>query len=392
MNKTPIQWTWDVDEAGNLIPMSGSTWNPLLGCREVSAGCRNCYAARLIGTRFSKNPKLPMYHDIATTAANGHPHFTGNRRMVPDRLDEPLRARKGRKVFVCDMGDLFFEGHPFESIAAVFGVIAAAPQHTFQVLTKRPERAAEFFAWVGSYLSTPGAGVGATVHPFAVCTRAAQEYMPGRRELSAEANYARRPVGGSLPWPLPNVWIGTSVEDQASADKRIPHLLRVPAVVRFLSMEPLLGPVDLDEWICPTALGRGMAHRETREARGEPGHEAAYRVGGDIKEAWACETCDVRDTGGKGLHWVIVGGESGPKARPFDLAWARAIMKQADDAGCAVFLKQLGAHPFVEVHGVHAERIRPPRVRDSHGGDPAEWPADLRVRRFPSPTRSGGSP
>lgn len=376
MNKTPIQWTWDTAPDGTLIPMSGSTWNPILGCKEVSAGCRNCYAARLIGTRFSKNPKLPMYHDIATTAANGHPHFTGNRRMVADRLDEPLRTRKGRKVFVNDMGDLFFEGHPFEDIAAVFGVMAASPQHTFQVLTKRPERAAEFFAWVAARIKADAAkGVPRRMLAEAgVC-----------HEAAMNAGVSETRMGPRCPpWPLPNVWIGTSVEDQNAADKRIPHLLRVPAVVRFLSMEPLLGPVDLDEWICPTALGRGMAHRETREARGEPGHEAAYRVGGDIKEAWACETCDVRDTGGKGLHWLILGGESGPKARPFDLAWARSLLKQADDAGVAVFMKQLGAHPFVEVHGVHTERIRPPRVRDSHGGVEAEWPADLQVRRaFP---------
>ena len=364
MNKTPIQWTWDTAPDGTLIPMSGSTWNPILGCKEVSAGCRECYAARLIGTRFSKNPKLPMYHDIATTAANGHPHFTGNRRMVPDRLDEPLRARKGRKVFVNDMGDLFFEGHPFEDIAAVFGVMAAAKQHTFQVLTKRPERAAEFFAWVAARIEADAAkGV-----PHRMLAEAGVCH-----EAAMHAGVSETRMGPRCPpWPLPNVWIGTSVEDQASADKRIPHLLRVPAVVRFLSMEPLLGPVDLRRILWPDKGG----HRVDVLRFGY--WETERNTGGFVNHS------DMHTMFGRPIQWIIVGGESGPKARPFDLAWARSLMEQADGTDCAVFMKQLGARPFVEVHGVHAERIRPPRVRDSHGGVEAEWPADLQGRRaFP---------
>lgn len=368
MNKTPIQWTWAQNQDGTLIPMSGSTWNPLLGCKEVSAGCAGCYAARLIGTRFAKNPKLPMYHDIATVGANGHPHFTGARRMMADRLDEPLRARKGRKVFVCDMGDLFYEGHPFEDIAAVFGVMAASPQHTFQVLTKRPERAVEFFAWVES-------------KSIGMLTRDTWPNMTIALAAMAALGQQRIwTVPSEQPWPLPNVWIGTSVEDQPAADKRIPRLLRVPTVVRFLSMEPLLGPVDLTD-VCIEAIGVV-----------------------DHIDALHCDVDPEDDQfGGATIDWLIIGGESGPKARPHDLAWARSIIAQADEAGVPVFMKQLGARPYdsqkgVEVFPGEARALAQShphhlcsagltvQLRDSHGGDETEWPADLRGRRaFPRP-------
>lgn len=339
LNWTPIQWTWATGPDGQLIPMSGSTWNPILGCKEVSPGCANCYSARLIGVRFSRNPSLPMYHDIATTGVNGHPHFTGARRMMTSRLDEPLRARKGRKVFVNDMGDLFFEGHPFEDIARVFAVMALAQQHTFQVLTKRPERAAEFL----------------------------REWAAGGRHVWTAAQGIKMPRGQDKPapgWPLPNVWIGTSVEDQASADKRITHLLRVPAVVRFLSMEPLLGPVDLGKMLaCKECLGEG---------------ECNY----DLAGAWLdCRACGGRGTG---IDWAIVGGESGPRARPFDLAWARSLRDQCRAAGTAFFFKQAGANPRESIYKDGAFRhTANVSLDDPHGGDMSEWPYDLRVREMP---------
>lgn len=319
LNWTPIQWTWAQGEDGQLIPMSGSTWNPILGCKETSPGCANCYSARLIGVRFSKNPSLPMYHDIATTGANGHPHFTGVRRMMPSRLDEPLRTRKGRKVFVNDMGDLFFEGHPFEDIARVFAVMALAQQHTFQVLTKRPERAAEFL----------------------------REWAAGGRHVWTAAQGIKMPRGQDKPapgWPLPNVWIGTSVENRAVLH-RVDTLRGVPAAVRFLSIEPLLedlGTLDLT-----------------------------------------------------GIAWAIVGGESGQKARGFDLAWARSIRDQCRAAGTAFFFKQAGAKPRESVYregapvmsGVGEGKVYQHTANvsldDPHGGDLSELPFDLRVREFP---------
>lgn len=338
LNWTPIQWTWAMGPDGQLIPMSGSTWNPILGCKETSPGCANCYSARLIGVRFSRNPSLPMYHDIATTGANGHPHFTGARRMMPSRLDEPLRARKGRKIFVNDMGDLFFEGHPFEDIAAVFGVMASARQHTFQVLTKRPDRVVEFFSWIQAKLDACAArGVPrAMLAEAGVCHEAA---------MDAGVNETRMgPI--CPPWPLPNVWIGTSVENRAVLH-RIDTLRTIPAAVRFLSVEPLLedlGTVDLT-----------------------------------------------------GIHLVIVGGESGKKARTFDLAWARSLRDQCRAAGVAFFFKQAGAKPVESIYsrgasvmalGVEARvylHTANVSLDDPHGGDLSELPFDLRGREFPEP-------
>lgn len=334
MNHTPIQWTWARGADGNLIPMSGSTWNPALGCRRVSAGCEHCFAERLIAVRFSKNPKLPMYHDIARVNAHGDPRFTGAHRLLPDRLDEPLRARKGRKVFVCDMGDLFFEGHPFEEIAAVWGVMAAAPQHTFQVLTKRPERALEFFAWLEDMARKAARGA-----DYGDITRLCWDAALDKKVESGRRGY---PIP-KAPWPLPNVHIGVSVEDQAAADKRIPLLLQIPAALHFLSCEPLLGALDLLSWLPP----RGPA---------VPGRPDQALIG-----------------------WAIAGGESGTGARHCDLAWLRSLRDQCKAAGVPWFCKQLGANARERVHGVLTERW----TRNKHGGDMAEWPEDLRIMETP---------
>ncbi|HEY8946587.1 MAG TPA: DUF5131 family protein [Polyangiaceae bacterium] len=354
--------------------MSGSTWNPLLGCKEVSPGCKNCYSARLIGTRFSKNPKLPMYHDIATTAANGHPHFTGTRRMVPDRLDEPLRTRKGRKVFVNDMGDLFYEGHPFEDIAAVFGVMAAAKQHTFQVLTKRPERAVEFFAWIETEAKRE-----------ALAEPKGSAWWRVLFVLSKIPNDIRTPevMHGDTTWPLPNVWIGTSVEDQKSADTRIPHLLRVPAVVWFLSMEPLLEAVDL----CRIDAFRGAEWPASLP--GEPRTHYDSLRGSGLRPSWT--GVSVETHGGPTINWIIIGGESGPNARPFRLPWLRSLLEQADAAGVPSFVKQYGSKPqdfFLdmgsEYGGIDSSDFYPVKLKDSHGGDESEWAAEFQGRRaFP---------
>lgn len=329
MQASPIQWT-------------NATWNPLLGCRRVSSGCLNCYAERLIATRMSKNPKLPMYHDIARLTEKREPRFTGNRKILPDRLDEPLRARKGRKIFVCDMGDLFFEGHPFRDIAAVWGVMAAAAQHTFQVLTKRPEQALAFVEWAERL----GRSIGANAAE--VC-------------IIEAINFGADVDRVSHPWPLPNVHVGVSVEDQPAADKRFTLLRQVPAAVRFLSCEPLLEDLGRLDLI--------------------------------------------------GINWVIAGGESGPGARPCDLAWLRSLRDQCAAAGVPFFAKQLGAHVLWDgmsrpgehwpssVRAVeHLDDVGARvvdnrwrmRLSDKHGGNPAEWPADLVVREFPrSPGRLG---
>lgn len=323
---TGIQWT---DE----------TWNPVAGCTPVSAGCANCYAVqvtrRLGGMaeadeRAGRDPgRKAAYRSLTVLQPNGRRHFTGEVRTIEAALRVPFGWRKPRRVFVNSTSDLFHEGVPFEFIDRVFAVMALCPRHTFQLLTKRPERMAEYFE-----------------DDIQRC----DSITLGMREFD-----------GSMPdlpdWPLPNVWIGTSVEDQAAAQARIPHLLRCPAAVRFLSCEPLLGAVDLGPWITPV-------YDNTAE-----GGFRGYHFPGD----------DIR-THGKELAvgWVIVGGESGPRARPCDVAWIRSIVEQCRASSVACYVKQLGAKVD------HTDpALRCGGLRDPKGGDPGEWPEALRVREFP---------
>ena len=254
---TAIEWT---DEA----------WNPVTGCTKVSPGCAHCYA-ETFAERFRGVP--------------GHPFEQGfDLKLWPERLTKPFTWKKPRKVFVNSMSDLFHEDVPFEFIDRVFAVMALTPQHTYQLLTKRPERMREY---VQSRAASSEARVGII--------------------LGALMVGAMQP--GNVPWPLPNVWLGTSTENQHWLDIRVPELLATPAAVRFLSCEPLLGPLDL---------------RLTSETH-------------------RCECGEIRmHCGCPGIAWVIVGGESGPKARPFDLAWARSIVSQCRAAGVACFYKQGG--------------------------------------------------
>lgn len=289
-------------------------WNPVTGCTKVSEGCRNCYAERQ-AERFWPT----QYPAEGRAFADVWTH--------PDRLDAPLRWKSPRTVFVNSMSDLFHEAVPNAFIDRAFAVMALCPQHTFIVLTKRPER---------------------------------------MREYSVRL------------WP--NVWLGVSVEDQRTADQRIPLLLDTPAAVRVVSAEPLLGPVDLNrdtngyEWL------RGLL----------------MTLGGAARHVWLPP-----------LDWLIVGGESGPQARPCDVAWVRSLVRQTKAAGVPVFVKQLGANVLdrndagfegdsgpqgwpvdTKTHDVVARRCQgdPVRVclRDRKGGDPSEWPEDLRVREWPS--------
>lgn len=348
------------------IEWTDTTWNPVIGCTPVSPGCLNCYAATMARRleAMGKPEYAPReYWDPPSSNAdgsdaraaklthtiriaevrNGRAVFTGEVRCLEDRLTDPLRWRKPRRVFVNSMSDLFHESVPFEFIDRVFAVMALCPQHTFQVLTKRPDRMAEYLR--------PDGGV-----RLAAAIRDIVGRSRGDESVSQTEEAVRRydNAGGVLP----NVWLGTSAENQATADERIPHLLRCPAAVRFLSCEPLLGPVDLSLFLwCMD---------------GERRHGRLNR-----------------------LHWVIVGGESGPKARPCDVEWIRSIVRQCKDAGVPCFVKQLGKHPrevaasgpcsvmpwVWDDGGENIERWYKPS--DRKGGDPSEWPEDLRVRQWP---------
>jgi len=231
---------------GTKISWTDMSWNPVVGCSKVSEGCRFCYAERLA----LKNGWTPK----PWTAANAAENVI----LKPHKLDEPRKLKAPSRIFVNSLSDVFHEQIPGEYLARIFDVMLDCPQHTFQVLTKRPERAAEW----------------------KMRTRGTLWHDPGPWET----------------WP-PHIWLGTSVEDQRSADERIPHLLRSSAAVRFLSMEPLLAPVDVVSYL---------------------------------------------KTGG--LHWVIVGGESGPGFRPMDHAWAWSIYDACRETGVPFFFKQSAAH------------------------------------------------
>lgn len=243
---TKIEWT---DE----------TWNPVTGCTKVSQGCKNCYAERH-ANRMRGRCGYPGDDPFKVT-------------LHHDRLEQPLGWRKPRRVFVCSMGDLFHEDVPAQFIGNIFGVMGRGSQHTFQVLTKRPQRMMRI--------------VGATAPP-------------------------------------PNVWLGVSVENQAAADERIPILLQTPAAVRFVSCEPLLGPVDLfggdpDPRLGGVEAGRGVS----LETCWQPGD-------------------DPHGPPRPGVDWVIAGGESGPKARPMHPDWVRSLRDQCVAAGVPFLFKQWG--------------------------------------------------
>lgn len=351
---TTIEWTRGDDGT------DGKVWNPVVGCSRVSAGCQHCYAERV-----AHRGMQDAHKGLTVLGAKG-PRWTGEVRTLPARLGEPLRWRKPRRVFVNSMSDLFHESVPFEFIAAVFGVMALTPQHTYQVLTKRPKRMLEFFEWVArqtygdlpynrdpqEYASPQSAMMGALVcHPGP---------LPG---WDADDGEELGRALGAVQWPLPNVWLGVSVEDQATADARIPLLLECPAAVRWVSYEPALGAIDF------THIGGGDELGLTYDAlRGR------YE-GNDT-------------TGGSHLDWIVVGGESGPGARPYDVAWARNVITQGRETGVPVFHKQLGSRPQDSViRWVDSEGLALGTIHDRKGGDMSEWPEDLRVREWPEVSR-----
>lgn len=307
MKNSPIEWT-------------GDTWPVVNGCRRVSPGCGGkvgeggCYAERLISTRLRHMPK---YKELAVFDERG-PHWTGESRLwVPD-LDIPLRTRKPTTYFVANMGDLFFEEVTDEEIAVVFGVMASCPRHTFQVLTKRAKRMRKWFE------NTEAAAM--------VANQTAAEHVQ-RRAYAHDVAIQLHAIKGTIksyPWPLQNVHLGISVENQKYADERIPELLRTPAVVRFVSYEPALGPVDFtkDGWLHDMPVAPGDSWRP-------------------------------------GLDWIIYGTESGPGARGHDIAWAESARDQCAANKVAFFTKQISTpgHP--------------------KGGDPAFWPPGNWPRQFP---------
>ncbi len=362
--RTSIEWT-------------DYSWNFLRGCQRVSPGCGTALAGGCYAERQAIRQAGPggAYEGLVKSTPGG-PRWTGVVRHVEKILREPLSWKTPRRVFVNSMSDLFHEGVPDELLDRAFAVMAMTPHVTYQILTKRADRMLRYF--------TARRARGLADEPVTETTlwyvwAAATEFEEAWRGVIpswvvqpwawAWLDHAAGPGGIDGPWPLPNVWLGVSVEDQQRADERIPLLLQTPAAVRWVSAEPLLGPVDLTNVWLPDgdALGRDLFSHGT----------------------------------GDGLAWVVVGGESGPGARSCDVAWVRSILRQCRDAGVPAFCKQLGSNvECIDVIDAAdyfpglvrlSEAPRPnARVHLNHpkGGDPAEWPEDLRVREFPT-TRTG---
>lgn len=362
-----------------LAEWATKVWNFVRGCRRVSPGCGGpkgeggCYAEKT-AYRFS-GPGMP-YEGLVTMGANG-PRWTGKGLFVPEKLSEPLRVRKPddgsrHRFFVNSMSDLFFEEFSNEQIAAGFGVMAACPQHDFLILTKRIRRALDWFAWVERQETT-----------LLTIPRSPKLICAGHAQNATGLHWT---VPLPRVWPLPNVWIGVSVEDQKAADERIPDLLRVPAAVRFISAEPLLGPVDLRKYL---NVG-GICECDQKSPPGA-------RCEGKGRNGW------IRCSAGcRRLDWVIAGGESGNGARPCDVEWLESLVLQCrEQLGMGIkpwpvpcFVKQLGAVPFDsresdrctdEPHpgGAAADPSCRLNLNDRKGGDMSEWPESLRVRQFP---------
>lgn len=282
-DKTGIEWT-------------DATWNPITGCAIVSRGCTNCYAMKLAGTRLKDHPSRYGL----TQASKAGPVWTGEVRLNESWLGQPLRWKRPRKIFVCAHGDLFAENVPDEWIERVVAVAIAAwllNGHISQILTKRPARMRDTFK--------------RRVFWEAVNLRIADLVRGHYDPLTIDDYGPEHPCDG--------LWLGTSAEDQASANQRVPALLETPAAVRFVSAEPLLGPIDF------RAIQPADKYHQVDALNGTFGFSRPHI-------AYSPR-----------IHWIIAGGESGPGARPMHPAWAREIRDACKAAGTAFFFKQWGS-------------------------------------------------
>ncbi len=318
MSNSSIQWTQ-------------KTWNPTIGCTRVSQGCKNCYAFELHDKRhkgwqdgWEDAPK--QYHKPFTTL-----------QIIPERLLEPLRWKKPSRVFVNSMSDLFHPDIPTEFLDKVFAVMFyMAEVHTFQVLTKRPER-------MKAYLKDPELPKRLVAESLAIIDQTFKPSAVWAREPWIQKNGQKNTIEARLTQLFelhnsvkhPNIWLGVSVENQAAAEERISLLLDTPAGIRWLSCEPLLEAVDLSKWLLF-------------------------------------------------LDWVVVGGESGAKARDFQIPWALDLLMQCKAYLTPFFMKQLGSVTVKRSKILGENGILHGRLSDKHGGKIEEFPEFLQVREYPN--------
>lgn len=341
----------------SAIEWTHHTFNPWRGCTKVSAGCANCYAETLS----KRNPQtLGVWGKSGKRVIAAESYW--RKPIAWNKAAE--KAGERHRVFCASLADVFEgpESMPADSLAAVraarlrlFDLVRQTPSLDWLLLTKRPENVID-------------------------CVRQAALDCDRPGDLCEMLNcWSHGGRGSNAP---DNVWLGTSVENQATADERIPHLLRVPAAVRFLSCEPLLGAIDMRYTALSKALYRQVLRNYPCDESKVPQH--------------------LRYNGPPSIDWAIIGGESGPGARPCDVAWIRGIVQQCKAAAVPAFVKQLGAHvietskygpgtgkvregkrkwrPYEFVGGSESMTLK---LRDSKGGSPDEWPEDLRVREFP---------
>lgn len=335
------------DQRDTGISWTDETWNPVVGCSIVSPACTNCYAMGM-AARIERMSGGATHYAGTTRTVNGKPVWTGTLARAPDHiLTAPLRWKRPRRVFVNSMSDLFHEDMPEEWIDDVFAVMALSPQHTFQVLTKRPER-------MQAYLCDD----------WAKRARLAVEglTLPVLSKAAGDAqDRLRRYTASDFPHPLENVWLGVTAEDQARADERIPLLLVTPAAVRFVSAEPLLGPIDY----------RRIKLTDTSTYNG------------------SLVTVDVLSA--RYLNWIIVGGESGPSSRPTHPDWVRSIRDQCVEAGVAFHFKQRGDWSWLEPDDGEWPTDMPSFCRLGVDGrrSPDGWPMQKVGKRFAGRTLDG---
>jgi len=300
------------------IEWATETWNPVTGCTKVSTGCKNCYAERM--AKRLAGMGRPEYHRVVD--ANG---WTGKVELTESRLSVPLHWRKPQRIFPCSMSDLFHEGVPFEFVDRIMAVAALCPQHTFMCLTKRAKRQREY--GLSRWQMDDSGRVDHAPQWYQVVTQWLDEGdrgFLGKGWARAHRAAEELRLNASLP---PNVHLGVTVENQETANERIPLLLDTPAAVRFVSAEPLLGALDLRP---------ALPHFECRNCG---------TVAMPLTDDTRCKCRDVYHEAWKrvgGLDGVIVGGESGPGARPMHPKWAKDIRDQCVAAGVPYFHKQNG--------------------------------------------------
>ena len=350
MNRTSIEWTHRPETGGVA---GGFTWNPIRArrndggkaatkvrdhgtfCTKISPGCANCYAS-VLNIRFGTGLEFTV------------PNLEKHDFYLDDaELAAPIRRKKPATIFVGDMFDLFHESIPAEFIAEVLRVALKSEQHTFQFLTKRADRMMRL-------------------------VNKAQEHWG--------VTFGR------------HMWFGVSVESQPYADERIPFLLKTKAALRFLSVEPELESVMLPRQVfLPHGLtGDFPIGHMTRVGGGNTvsfsNPQGAMSVLAEDGKLLGIKPDEFQDKG-LGVDWVICGGESGPGARPFNLAWAQSLLSQCNAAGVPLFMKQIGSNPVVDIAPIGSGNLiascRAVEVRNRKGGTPTEWPASLRIREFP---------